>query len=246
MTLIGTAYYMQHKNDDLFKRLILPDGINKMDFENSLLLRAGEMEVLFSDPDFFAEGIGVWGKKWYRTFEKWITALNIEYAPLENYDRMEDWTETENIDEETTDTITRAEDETLTTESEENGTQNTNDSTESNTDSTTTNTVSAFNSSAYEPDSRSVNDTDTTTTVETELTTQNTVDETVTKDNDITENRAGTRDNDRLNRKTGRAHGNIGVTTSQQMLEAELDIAKWNLYDKMSDIFILEFLIPVY
>ena len=40
--------------------------------------------------------------------------------------------------------------------------------------------------------------------------------------------------------------GNIGVTTSQQMLEAELDIVTWNLYEHISDIFIDEFCILVY
>lgn len=45
-----------------------------------------------------------------------------------------------------------------------------------------------------------------------------------------------------------RAHlyGNIGVTTSQQMLEAELDVAKWNLYDEISELFKTELLVTVY
>lgn len=45
-----------------------------------------------------------------------------------------------------------------------------------------------------------------------------------------------------------RAHlyGNIGVTTSQQMLDAELDIARWNLYNQISDLFKTELLITVY
>lgn len=43
-----------------------------------------------------------------------------------------------------------------------------------------------------------------------------------------------------------RLYGNIGVTTSQQMLEAELDIAKWNLYDHIADAFLSEFCIYTY
>lgn len=43
-----------------------------------------------------------------------------------------------------------------------------------------------------------------------------------------------------------RLHGNIGVTTSQQMLQAEYDIAKWNLYDQITDLFMQEFIIMVY
>ena len=46
--------------------------------------------------------------------------------------------------------------------------------------------------------------------------------------------------------RDGRIHGNIGVTTSQQMLQAELDIAQWNLYEHITDLFLSEFVIPIY
>lgn len=39
----------------------------------------------------------------------------------------------------------------------------------------------------------------------------------------------------------GRMHGNIGVTTSQQMLESELKIARFNLIKQISDVFIKDF-----
>ena len=44
----------------------------------------------------------------------------------------------------------------------------------------------------------------------------------------------------------GRIHGNVGVTTSQQMLEAELSLAEWNLYEHITDLFLSEFVIPIY
>lgn len=46
----------------------------------------------------------------------------------------------------------------------------------------------------------------------------------------------------------GRIHGNIGVTTSQQMLESEMVLQeKWgNLYNHIADCFISELLIAVY
>ena len=44
----------------------------------------------------------------------------------------------------------------------------------------------------------------------------------------------------------GRIHGNIGVTTSQQMLEAELNLGYWNVYEKITELFLQEFVIPVY
>lgn len=57
--------------------------------------------------------------------------------------------------------------------------------------------------------------------------------------------------NFRTNDDTAFAHsshmyGNIGVTTSQQMLEAEYNIAKWNIYENIKDLFMQEFCIMIY
>ena len=53
-------------------------------------------------------------------------------------------------------------------------------------------------------------------------------------------------DNDRDIDHEGRIHGNIGVTTSQQMLESELKLRYNNLYNMIADVFIKELLIAVY
>lgn len=45
---------------------------------------------------------------------------------------------------------------------------------------------------------------------------------------------------------SARLYGNIGVTSSQQLLQSELDIAMWNIYDHITDLFLSEFIIPVY
>ena len=44
----------------------------------------------------------------------------------------------------------------------------------------------------------------------------------------------------------GRTHGNIGVTTSQQMLEAEWEVAKLNVYENASELFLTELCIYTY
>ena len=43
-----------------------------------------------------------------------------------------------------------------------------------------------------------------------------------------------------------RLYGNIGVTTSQQMLQSELDVARWNVYEQIADLFVDEFCIMIY
>lgn len=43
-----------------------------------------------------------------------------------------------------------------------------------------------------------------------------------------------------------RAYGNIGVTSTQQMIDQELKLREFNLYEKISDMFIQEFCIMIY
>lgn len=44
----------------------------------------------------------------------------------------------------------------------------------------------------------------------------------------------------------GHLYGNIGVTTSQQMAKEEYEIALFNIYEQIADLFVKEFCIPVY
>ena len=45
---------------------------------------------------------------------------------------------------------------------------------------------------------------------------------------------------------TGKIHGNIGVKTTQSMVEEELNISKFNIYDELAELFISEFCIYLY
>lgn len=45
---------------------------------------------------------------------------------------------------------------------------------------------------------------------------------------------------------TGRLHGNIGVTTNQQMIQSELDLRIYDIYETLATMFEKDFLIRVY
>lgn len=92
---------------------------------------------------------------------------------------------------------------------------------------TTENTVSAENVSVYEPDNRTV-ETPNTQTADTGTVTD-----------------AGTFDGSEI--EHSRVHGNIGVTTSQQMLISELDLVpRLDLIKYISDNYATEFCLGVY
>ena len=198
ITTIGFHNWMQSQNDDLFSKMNLPVGIDKDTLIDNILLRAGEFEVLYSNPFFYQNAIGVWSAKHKKTFEKWIDALSIEYNPVENYDRMEEW------------------------EDKSNG--NSTGETKGNTslNSINENKVSAFDSDLYQPDSYNSN---------------------ISNGNDNSNTKTNSSNN---SKHVGRVHGNIGVTTTQQMLQSELSLAVWNVYEHITDLFIEEFCIAIY
>ena len=194
LSLIGLYNYDQ----TIFDKMQLPTGIERDTLINNILIKSGDFEVLYPQPDFLKDAIGVWSRKWQRTFTKWLEALSIEYDPLYNYDRHEEWT------------------------TDEKGTTKTDTSDESSVNGTVTNKISAYNESSFTNDSQSI-----------------------TESGSESSGTANGQHQTNEIRK-GRAYGNIGVTTSQQMLQSELDIASWNLYEHITDIFLSEFIIPVY
>ena len=75
MTLIGMNIFMINMNDDLFKNLTVPEGLNKQTLTDNILLRGGEFEVSYPDPTATQNLIGIWSSKMQPTFERWVNAL---------------------------------------------------------------------------------------------------------------------------------------------------------------------------
>ena len=78
MTLIGMNSFMLNMNDDLFKNLTLPEGLEKQTLTGSILLRGGEFEVVYANPTAMQSLIGIWSSREQATFERWVNALSIE------------------------------------------------------------------------------------------------------------------------------------------------------------------------
>lgn len=86
MTLIGMYNY----RNDIFNELVLPTGIDADLFKNALLMKGGEFEVLYPDPDFLKYSIKIWSSKWFRTFSEWLRGTEQRWNPIYNYDRFEE------------------------------------------------------------------------------------------------------------------------------------------------------------
>lgn len=243
ITLLGFSRWMKDNSDDLFKAFDdLPTGIDKDVLINNILLRGGEFEVIYSDPYFMQESIYTWLAKWQRTIEKWLSALAVEYDPLNNYDRHEEYTDTEGIGDTETRSGTRTDSRSGSNSATSAATTNT---TGSDTGSQgTENKVSAFDASTYQAKDRSDTTTGSTTSSSTGTTSTNSAASLESGSESTADTRAASRN--RLLQHSAHLFGNIGVTTSQEMLQAELSIAEWNLYDHITDLFLTEYIIPVY
>ena len=267
ITLWGMNQWLQdNDNETILEELTLPEGIDKDKLLDTILLQCGEFESLYANPYFLQDAIKVWGNKHYTTLNKWVTALNIEYNPLENYDRQESWTEqsTESAESSKESSSTEQNNGTVTGSGTNSSTTNVTGSSSTTVEQDTsvtnnetqTDQVSAFDSNAFVDKAKKTIAGTSVTDSDTETIASNTSAETVSgttsssEENDSTSTLSSTESNTASNTgsntRTGRTHGNIGVTTSQQMLQSELDIAAWNLYKHITDLFQDEFCVAVY
>lgn len=299
-TLFGCERYFNNINQSLFDNLRVPEGLTKETLTNNILMRGGEFEVMYGDPEFMRFAIGAWSDKWMPTMQRWVDALAIEYHPLENYDRMEDWTDNVERSDAASQTTTtgrslehsenRQHDESEASNSEESSnasesarysqsdakasntdTENTFDRDKYNSPPTHTTEKSAYDQgSAYSPYTKETDKGKWGESVSTDLnessasssdssrTSNNTVSGSASKagsssdtsnfdegeDVNTVNDSSSAMNHDSVH--SGRVHGNIGVTTSQQMLLQELDLGYWNIYEKTTELFLQEFTIPVY
>lgn len=255
MTVRGFYEYLQLKdNDDLFKNMTLPssDLLDRDTLIAEILRRSDDLEVLYANPYYMQESIEYWSKKWYRTIDKWVKALELEYNPLFNYDKHEDIidktsTARDIAEADSTRTITDDDSHTATDMKE---TVNSKDST--NTDITEVNTLSAYNSNTFQPDrstatSGSANNNYVQTNGTTDTTgsasknyTERDIDESFMRTDKI--------DDDTVKDFVHSMHawGKDTPDKYAEMVKAELELAKWNLYEHISDLFINEYVIAVY
>lgn len=167
MSILGLYQW----NNRLFYDMVLPAGVNKKTLVDTLLVDLAELEILYTDPDFMQAAITAWSKRELPTWERVARAAAADYDPIENYDRIEEWTD--------------------------------------ETNSQAESTVVGYNDPAQTP--------------------------------------AGGANSAATGTHSGRTHGNIGVTTSQQMLEQEIELApKLNIYSYIIESFRRRFCLLVY
>lgn len=243
---------------NIFSGLNVPATIDRSALIDNILIKSAPFECLYPNAEYMQAAVSTWSLTHARTFNKWAEALEIAYDPLNNYDRTE--VESDNALNSEVHKHTGASDETTTGSNNTDtstGSKRTESTLGSTKDATTNNatnneSVSAFNSSAWSDTNKNVNNANTNATANT-LTSSNgngTSEESVYNDHVDTREASdkSSEKRDALNSRNRklRAFGNIGVTTSQQMLQSELDIDAWNIYEHITDLFLDEFCVLLY
>lgn len=210
----------------ILKELDLPEGMSEETMGDYIYMYAGENETRYSDPDILERLVHTWFTSRKTDFQYMWDALHAEYNPIENYDRHDDFTEE-------IDSTTNRESNVKTTQE---GEATTTDSSTTTPGKVTEEQVSAFDSGTYQPSRKSAES----GTESSEGTSHGTNNSTTTGE--------GTEKSvlDHTKKNIGRSHGNIGVTTNQQMIESELQLRRFNLYKTIAMEFEDEFTIPVY
>lgn len=204
----------------------MPEGMSEETMGDYIYMYAGENETRYSDPDILERLVHTWFTSRKTDFQYMWDALHAEYNPIENYDRHDEFTEK-------IDSKTNRKSNVKTTQK---GEANTKDSSTTTPGRITEEQVSAFDSGSYQP-AKKIAESGTESSKGTSKGTNNS-----TTTGDGTEKSVL----DHTKKNTGRSHGNIGVTTNQQMIESELQLRRFNLYKTIALEFEDEFTIPIY
>lgn len=218
----------------IFDSLTIPTSVDRETLIDNIIMEAAELELLFPNADILGRLIGNWSKTRLAAWNRMIGALDAEYNPIENSDRYEDHLEDYTRDLKESDNYTRD------LKENDNYTRNLTDSGNNNSSGSTQNSRTGYNSGNLQVTDGSIS--------------EDHSDDTRSYTGSDDRNKGYTGGDNRNKGYTGgdtrhtviHRHGNIGVTTNQQMVEAELKLRQYDIYKLITNEFIDTFCIGVY
>lgn len=213
-------------DNTIFDDFKLPDGIDPGILTGNLLVELAELEVVYPNPVVMKTAIRMWSTSLCPIWEKLLSTTKYEYNPIYNTDRSL-WHK-----EQTTRQVTR-ENEHSNTETRDLTTEGNGSNEASGTD---TRSVSGYNEEGF-------------TNADKDETSQNVKTTSNANENGTIGNSGNEsgKENETVTHEWGEhSQGNIGVTTTQQMIKEERDVVKFNIIDYIITDFKNRFCILVY
>ena len=234
LSIMGLYEY----DNNIFQGLQVPEGLNREAVINEILLQCAELEIMYPNIDIMKLAITTWSIANQYTWQKLYDTMVVDYNPI--------W----NVDANVTETLAGSENRDIarsgsgsnnrTVNLADNETVNLSDNESINI--TDTEAVKGFNSDTWAESHKNAKaGTDNTTHTGTDNTTH-----TGTDNIAITDSESVDDDLTRSETRTQRRTGNIGVTTTQQMLEQERAIAEFNMISYIAQSFKQRFCLLIY
>lgn len=215
---------MYNHEDEIFTDFRVPAGLDKDTAIHKILFDNAELGLIYTDPEIFPVLIKNWTDSNFYSWERAYQALHSQYNPIHNYDRNEEWTDSGSGTDNNTESVSGSD----------------TDKKKGKITETPT-TKRTHHEAGYNEGNSPVyayDDEDSGTKI-----TESEDDDTYTYNHQIGD--AGSHTS--LNNHEGRTYGNIGVTTTQKMIEEEMELrTKYNIYDMISMSFRSNFCIMVY
>lgn len=202
------------------------EDLNKDTLVFKILMDLAELPLVYTEPDLLQFMIARWSEARTPIWrELWKTTL-YKYVPIWNKDGSFEETETGST----------LDGHTLTTVTDQDTTGKTTTEASGSLDREIDHEVTGFDTDTYAPDSRDITDEDTSTDSEVNDSRSMDMTETATYSGNETKNR-------------GLRHieqGNIGVTTTQQMIKEQREIVLFDIYQVITDEFKKQFCLMIY
>ena len=84
-----SIYGLYTYDNSIFLFFFFPNGMSKDDLVVQILTECSDFALIYPNFDFMKMLIGVWSNKEQKIWENLYMSENIEYNPIENYDRNE-------------------------------------------------------------------------------------------------------------------------------------------------------------
>lgn len=211
-------------SDRIFDNLHLPDGVDPEEVKLNILSECGELTIMYPDWDFMYKAIDFWSNKELPTWERVYTLTQLEYNPIENYDRIESEIESEAALENRLRSSQNTRSQSGESTTGENSQTHTATNSASLGQNSNVNKVAGFNTDSMADQSATAGNTQNTDVAKGD--TVASTDQTMTTSGEETDvgNSSDQGETNRNRSRSSRIHGNIGVSTPADMMAKELEI----------------------
>lgn len=210
ITLWGFNEYLDGTLLDFLPEVLPANTYNAELLEELIYIECGDLFPYYQVPVYLKAQIRNFFIRNKDQFRRAWEALNSDYNPIENYDRIEAWSDSHSSSESTSESLSMSSSESV----------HASTSSSDSTSSSSRGDVSAYNSPTMQPQSASSGNAATSGRTA----------------NDTNGNSLSNRSRfeaigrQSLDSHRGRVHGNIGVTSSQQLIQSSLDLANYDIY----------------